>query len=267
MAAPAAAEIRRSGPQLPMAVPGSGGHAVPSSGGHAVPGSGGHAVHASGAQAAADVEPDDRPTRGWTMIAVILAAMVIGSLTVLLVMKSGNRASGPDTSLVRSPPPEPPDAALAPTGPIVTPLGAEAPPPPPPPPPLPPPPDAQVAVAAVVDAAEAPAAPDAAPAPPPEPARSPLERAMDDRRYSDAVAICTKRVNADTAAPCTLAACHAKLEARARAWLPRAPAAERARLIGLCRSLGIDPVVRRTAPKPDAGADDKCERNPMACQH
>lgn len=92
---------------------------------------------------------------------------------------------------------------------------------------------------------------------------------MDDRRYDDAVAICGTRITSDIAARCTLAACHARLEGKARTWFHRTAAGERQRLIGLCRSLGIDPAPPRRPPppKPDAGGVDKCEANPMACQH
>jgi hypothetical protein len=123
------------------------------------------------------------------------------------------------------------------------------------------PPDAPAA--AEPDAA---AASDAAP----EPAKTSLERAMDDRRFDDAVMLCNRRFGADVAAACTLAACHERLEGKVRAWFQKTAPAERPHLIGLCRSLGIDPVTHRPPPppaKPDAGIEDKCEKNPMACQH
>ncbi len=242
---------RRSVPQVPqpMAVPGSGRHSVPGSGRHAAPVVAAPTVPATAAppELAEAPEPADRSARGWPMIAVILAAMVIGSLTVLLVMKTGGGAASsiPDAATqVASP--EPADA----TGLIVTPLDADV-------------EDAEQAAAVAADAGIP--AVDAAPAPPP---RTPLESALDERRYLDAVAICGKRVTADSAVLCTLAACHARLEGKARAWFQRAAAGDRPRLTGLCRSLGIDPVtpVTRRPPRPDAGID-KCEQNPMACQH
>jgi hypothetical protein len=215
-------------------MPGSGGHAAQPQAVGAAPGSG-----------AEIAEPAERHARGWTMVAVILAAMVIGSLTVLLVMKSGSTVTATDASLARTPPPEQVDASISPIAPIVTPIDAEA------------------APAAVADAqpaqADAPASPD-------EPARSPLELAMDERRFADAVAICSKKLTAETAAMCTLAACHARTEVKVRQWFARTASGERSRLIGLCRSLGIDPVVRRPTTKPET-ADEKCEKNPMACQH
>jgi serine/threonine protein kinase len=266
-----------------MPVPGSGGHVLPSSGRHALPGSAGHALPGSAGHAlpaAAAVvqlgveEPAERPARGWPMIAVILAAMVIGSLTVLLVMKTGGGASSPDMT-GRATPPEPAGAAA---GPIVTPIAGEA---------GAPPEDAQ-AVALAAEADAAPAAPAAAAAPDAaapdaavadaaapdaavaaaDPPKTALEGAMDDRRYADAVAICGKRITAATAAMCTLAACHARVEAKARAWFQRTAPGKRQPLIGLCRSLGIDPAPPRRPPprRPDAGVD-KCEANPMACQH
>jgi serine/threonine protein kinase len=256
-------------------VPGSGGHAAPGSGGHPAPGSGGHPAPGSGGHpapgsarhslpAVAEVValPEEPRPRGWPMIAVILAAMVIGSLTVLLVMKTGG---GPDGTAAHMPPPEPePAPVVGPiVGPIVTPFDAE-------------PAAAEDAEpAAALDAAEPAAAevdaapaPDAPPAVPEAPARTPLERAIDERRYADAVALCGKRVSADFAEACTLAACHARAEAKVREWFPRVPAGERARIGALCRGLGIDPTPRRRppAPKPDAGVD-QCETNPMACQH
>ncbi len=265
----------RAYPVSTPGVPGSGGHAVPSAGGHAVPGSGGHpapvsARHSLPAVAEVVALPEEPRPRGWPMIAVILAAMVIGSLTVLLVMKTGGGSSS-DGMAARTPPPDSePEPTPAPVvEPIVTPFDAEP----------AAPEDAQPAAA--VDAAAPDAAePDAAPAPdapppaPPDapeaPARTPLERAIDERRYADAVALCGRRVSADLAAVCTLAACHARAEAKVREWFPRVPAGERPRLGALCRGLGIDPTPPRRRPpppKPDAGVADKCETNPMACQH
>ena len=263
------ARVRRSGPQVPLEGPGSGRHSVPGSGRHSVPGSGRHSVQPASAPPApsappaspASVEEPERTARGWPMLAVIFAAMVIGSLTVLLVMKTGGGAASPDAAVARTASPEPTGPVAGPT---VTPIDATA-----------APEEVPVAVAATdfvaIDAEiDAPAAaPDAAAAPP-EPAKTPLESAMDDRRYEAAVAICAKRVTSDIAAACTLAACHARTEAKARAWFLRVPASERSRLIGLCRSLGIDPMTHRPQappPKTDAGVDDRCEKNPMACQH
>ena len=199
-------------------------------------------------------EEAERPARGWTMIVVILAAMVIGSLTVLLVMKSGAGGSSPDP-VAR---PAPPDPVAAPAGLAAASIdaGAAA---------LP---DAQaVAVVAADAAVAADAEIDAAPV---EPAKTPLESALDDRRYDAAVELCTRRFSADIAAVCTLAACHARSEAKVRQWYARAPVGERQRLLNLCRSLGIDPVARRLPPpgaKPDAVVEDKCEKDPRACQH
>jgi serine/threonine protein kinase len=258
------------------AAPGSGGYAAPGSGGYAAPGSGGftasgvdvHAAPPAGAHslppAAALValeEPAEKPARGWPMLAVILAAMVIGSLTVLLVMKTGGRgASSSDTAVARGRAQEPTGGAA---GPIVTPIDADA-------------------GAPTVGAPGAPAGADTGPvaaaaptaetaAGPPEPPKPPLEAAMDNQRYDEVVALCTKRFPSERAAICTLAACHARNEAKARGWFQRVTAGERPRLIGLCRSLGIDPVLTRRAaplkPPPAGDADDKCERNPMACQH
>jgi serine/threonine protein kinase len=196
-----------------------------------------------------EVLPQQRPARGWTMIAVILAAMVIGSLTVLLVTKSGAGGSNPDP-IARAAPPDP---AVAPAGPVAASIDAEA----------AAPPDAQVVAVADVSI-------DAAPAEPTKPTKPPLESALDDRRYDDAVELCSRRFSADIAAMCTLAACHARSEAKVRQWYARAPAGERQRLLNLCRGLGIDPVVRRPPPpgaKPDAVVEDKCEKDPRACQH
>jgi len=263
---------RRSGPVQPLATPGSGRHAVPPSGPHGQPSSGGYVLPVSGAHAAAsgahaaasvpmvDADPaqEEKSSRGWPMLAVILVAMVIGSLTVLLVMKTGGSSpSFPDAPAAHAPeiaaaPPAPP---AVPPAPAAT-LDAEAAEPPPASPPE-----------ASLDAAVAPPELDA----PPEPTKTPLERAMDDQRYDDAVMLCNRRFNPDVALLCTLAACHEKLEPKARTWFPRVPPAERQRLIGTCRSLGVDPVVHRPAPpqpsKSDAGVEDKCEKNPMSCQH
>jgi hypothetical protein len=184
---------------------------------------------------------------------VIVAAMVIGSLTVLLVMKAGGGRASTDAAVAR----QGSDAADA-AGPVITPIDAEA----------APAEDAQEIAVAADAAVEIQI--DAAPVAPVESQKTPLESAMEERRYADAVAICTKRLTGETAADCTLAACHVRVEAKARAWFPRTAAGERQRLIGLCRSLGIDPVPPRRPPpmgRPDAGVVDKCELNPMACQH
>ena len=275
------------------AVPRSGGYAAPGSGGHAAPGSGGYAAprsaSASGSAAAAAPssggyvalrslpsaaavvalegraeERAEKPARGWPMLAVILAAMVIGSLAVLLVMKTGGgSAPGAD------------EAAAPGSAPVAAQAPAAAPVPAPTPAPSVAPIDADPGAAAGEPAApvDAQAAGSAAgtevDAGAPEPPKPPIEAAMDGQRYDEVVAICSKRFPQEQAAICALAACHARSESKARAWFSRAPAGERPRLIGLCRSLGIDPVsTRRPAPpKPPTSEDDKCERNPMACQH
>jgi hypothetical protein len=213
------------------------------------------------------------------MIGVIAAAMAIGSLTVWLVMRSSGgadgRATGADTALARLPAGS---AGGASRGVIVTPLGAEAaelPPETPPemvPAPAPAPVPASPAGAQVPAGAQ-PSAGAQLPAgaqPPAGASGSPLDRAMNEQRYADAVAICSKELTADTAASCTLAACYARVDTKARAWLQRAPAADRARLTGLCRNLRIDlqGPRRPAAPKQaEPSAEEKCERNPMACQH
>ena len=66
-------------------------------------------------------------------------------------------------------------------------------------------------------------------------------------------------VSAEHAPMCFLAACHAGNEARARKWISAVPAARREQLTTNCSQLGID--IR----KPDKAVD--CEADPMACQH
>lgn len=97
---------------------------------------------------------------------------------------------------------------------------------------------------------------------------------MAQQRYADAVALCAKQMAPGAAAACTLAACHARLEAKARSWLQQVPASERTRLLGQCRSLGIDLATPRAGasapqrpPKKPETAEEKCERDPMACQY
>jgi hypothetical protein len=148
---------------------------------------------------------------------------------------------------------------------------------------LPPPPapaDAAEPVATIPDAA----APDAAAPPadaavppadaatarhgsPPLPQQTPLDIAMNDQRYDEVVGICSKRITAETAAACTFAACRERAEAKARQWFGRVPAAGRAKVLGSCRGAGIDLAPPRRPAKSDAGVEDRCEIDPMACQH
>jgi hypothetical protein len=257
---------------------GAGRQSAPSLGPYPQASSGLHAASASGAtddvvgaQVATPEVGAEKPARGWPMLVVILAAMVIGSLAVLLVMKMGgsSRAGAPiaheavplagGTGTVSASAAA--GSAGSAAGPSTTPIDAAA--------------AAPVNVQAAGDGSapaapatgdgSAPAAPAAAP---PETPRTPLEAAMDEQRYTDAAALCAKQITPETAVMCTLAACHARLDAKARTWFLRAPPGERTRLTGLCRSLGVNPVTRRPAappPKKQAAPEEKCEGDPEDC--
>ena len=264
------AGARRSGAAIPSIAPG------PGSGGHALPGSGGHALSSSGAQAALAASGalaahaslvEDRPPRSWPMIAVIGAAALIGSLTVWIVMKTGaggatsadaaaSAVAGSDAPLVEPVPGPGPGP-----GPVVTEIE------PSPPPAV----DAAEPVAVAADAAVAAVAADAMarPVSPPPELRTPLDIAMDDQRYDEVVDICSKRITPETAAACTFAACRQRAEAKARQWFGRVPAPGRARVLASCRGAGLDlaPPRRPSTVKTDAGVEDRCEVDPMACQH
>jgi serine/threonine protein kinase len=76
--------------------------------------------------------------------------------------------------------------------------------------------------------------------------------------YADVVAECVANTTADRVR-CTLAACHMGDAAKARKWLARVPAANRARVVEACRATGITLVDEDDKPKKD------CQADPMAC--
>jgi serine/threonine protein kinase len=261
-------------PSGPAIVPGSGAQAAILSGSGPqaaiLPGSGGHALVAGGQALPPMEDPaaEEKPARSWPMIAVIGAAAVIGSLTVWIVMKAGG-GGGADGAAADAPGAA--VAALADAGAADEPAprgssGVTV-------SPVPELADAAVALVIEVDAAVAPSpAVDAAVAPivPVAPSRTPLDIAMEDKRYDEAVTICTKRITAEIAASCALAACFERSEAKARQWFAKVPAGARPRVIATCRGTGIDlaPAARPRPPgRVDAGIEDKCEVDPMACQH
>jgi serine/threonine protein kinase len=271
----------------PPATVGSGPHAVPASGAHALPSGIFGAEVVEGADRTevgvgeARGSGEEKPIRRWPMLAVILGAMVIGSLTVWMVMKAdgGARMDAAAVHGVAAGSAGGAGAANvagAASGPIVTPIEAD--------PGVPA--AAQgaagkaaaaapaVPAAAVAEPAAAPTVAAGAAAKPPVAPQTPLEAAMAQQRYADAAALCAKQMAPGAAAVCTLAACHARLDAKARAWLQQVPASERARLLEQCRSLGIDPVPPRPGaaapprpPKKQETTEEKCARNPMSCQY
>jgi len=231
--------------------------------------SGAHRGFMTGSESAYPVistAPQPHKQRGWPLIAIVLGAAVIGSLTVFLVMRGTSSKStlADDASQLAAAPddaPEPPDATAAAVEIDAAPVAVDA------------------AAPVVVDAAPvavdaAPVAVDAAPVAVDAPARkrSPLQIAMDERRYADVVHECGRSFSSETAATCTLAACRASQDSKAQRWYPRIPTASARRaMASTCREAGVDvtpPKVRPPPPppKPDAGVVDPCAANPMACQ-
>jgi serine/threonine protein kinase len=232
----------------------------------------------------ARVEAANRPRTAWQLAIVIGLAVVIGSLTVVAVIRSGDDYV-PEAVLVPTDaaarvaitPIEPIDAAeLAPVAPPEAAVAAIA--------------DAALAPTISIDAAEEVTLdetitidepdPETADEPDPETAdepdrvtrrdrgprrrrRSDLEAAMDDGRYAEVVARCMKNLPGDkTLVTCTLAACRVKNEAKARAWYQRLSAKHKRSAASSCK--GVELVPKRTSP--DAGVDP-CVADPMACQH
>jgi serine/threonine protein kinase len=92
----------------------------------------------------------------------------------------------------------------------------------------------------------------------PRPARPrpDLIQQFEAAHYTDVVAECVAN-SAAAAVPCTLAACHVGDAAKARKWLARVPAGNRARVVEACAATGT--AVEDVKPKKD------CQADPMAC--
>jgi serine/threonine protein kinase len=226
----------------------------------------------------------------WPMLVVVTSAAMVGSLAMVLLMRSGSTAaphvaSAPDPTaaapipaadrpvprpIVESIDPEPdkPAPTLA-AGPGGASPGVE--------------PGAPVRVEAAGRPLMAAAAvpPDGSPAHGTEPFKaaprvprgssgSPLLRASDPRdrladelsrlyddgRFDQVVARCGKAaIGGEVAGLCFLAACHVGDEAAARRHVTAVPMERRERLVTNCKQLGVD--LQRAA----------CEADPMACQH
>ncbi|MGN6106012.1 MAG: serine/threonine protein kinase, partial [Kofleriaceae bacterium] len=210
-----------------------------------------------------------QPPRRWPMVAVIGSATVIGSLTMWFAMKrnASEPAAPPAGSqaaiVMRAEPPvAPTPAPVAPTPApaAVIDAGAAA-----------PAVDASAAAPAI-HASAASARTDAVAAGAAQPTvvdpSAAIALAITEQRYADAVAACSAQLPADSADACTLAACHTRLDTKARAWFARV-ANGRAKLAATCRGLGIELVVKRPASKPVApgGVPDPCDVDPASCQH
>jgi eukaryotic-like serine/threonine-protein kinase len=225
----------------------------------------------------------------WPLVAVITGAAAVGSVAVVLAMRSG---SGAVTAVASTPgavaPPAPrlPGRPIVesidpepehhdPGGPAVEGLAAAA-----------SPPAAETGAplqaapalmaAAVVGHDDSPAhgaaaaglqaaprVPRGAPGSPPRRASDvrdrpgdELSRLYNDGHYDQVVALCGKgAVGADRTPLCFLAACHLGDEAAARRLFAAVPAPRRERLVTNCKQLGVD------VQKAD------CEADPMSCQH
>ncbi|HEX3764963.1 MAG TPA: serine/threonine-protein kinase [Kofleriaceae bacterium] len=224
---------------------------------------------------------------GWPLVAVIAGACVIGSLGVVLAMRSGTATV---TSAATAP------AARAPARPRAEPIERELPAPPatlgmPPatltaaeiaPPPVQAPRIVVASGAAPAAAESAAPLPGAAPAhasAPPKATRAlrgsgalvvlratdahdrpadELSRLYGDGLYEQVVALCGKSaVGAERAPLCFLAACHVRDEAAARRVVAAVPALlQRDQLVTNCKQFGVD-----------VAKDERCEADPMACQH
>jgi hypothetical protein len=223
---------------------------------------------------------------GWPFYAVIGGAALIGSIAVMLVMRSGSeQTDGTSATRAGSLAVRPADNVAAPPSPAsaitVVPIEPAA----------DPPGEAARAAAKPVtderaaDPSTAPAAtapsgskPIRASAPPrtapptappaaasaPEPGKrehsDEISRSYAAGLYDKVVEQCgAGPVSAEHAPMCFLAACHAGNEARARKWIAAVPAARREQLTTNCKQLGVD--IRKS----DKAVD--CEADPMACQH
>jgi serine/threonine protein kinase len=250
-----------SGPvaeNFPPAGSSSGEHAYPNvgtSGVHHFQGAGstsGAHSYPTGSQLSYPMQVTEKPKkqRGWPLFAIVAGAAVIGSLTVWLVMRGGSGGSTPpadaasvvavaDADVVELPPTKAVDAAV---------VAVDA--------------AAVVDAAAIEDAAVA-VKPDAATV-----ARDPLEVAMQEKRYTDVIAMCSRTMATEQAGACTLAACRTSQDAKAQRWFPKisTPAARRT-IQQSCREAGVDVIPKaivRPPQKVDAGVDP-CAINPMAC--
>jgi hypothetical protein len=246
-----AARVTLPLPAPPPSVVSAPAYPSPASSGHSFPprdsASGSYPYH-SGSQGAYPLSAP-ASTRNWMLIAIVAAAAVLGSLVVWIAMRGGGGAQTVDAASVVA---VPADAADEPieievdAAPAVVPA------------------DAHVVVAdaaAPVDQLT----PDAAP---PSPADE-LADFMARGRWGDAVALCTKKLAASAAATCTMAACAARSESKARQWFAKVGGtAAKRQVTQQCRANGIEvvprPIVRPPPPR-DAGVNP-CIVNPADCQ-
>jgi hypothetical protein len=231
----------------------------------------------AGSHAAAPPGSTEPRRIAWPLVAVIAGAAVVGSVAVLLMMRSGSltvtsAASAPERPIrpiVESIDPEPvrPAAlaaeASAPAADPGSPIGAET--------------AASALMAAPVVARDgspahgaaavalkaAPRVPRGSPGSPPLRASDARDRAPDElsRLYEDGhydlvVAQCGKgAIVIDRVPLCFLAACRVGDEAVARRLVAQVPAPRRERLVTNCKQFGLDIH------------DEGCEADPMSCQH
>jgi serine/threonine protein kinase len=230
----------------------------------------------------------------WPLYAVIGGAALVGSIAVMILMRSGSGETLADTAGAARPadttgkarssstvmvspitvvPIEPaePDAISAPD------RGHPGPPEPVsaasrgaelsvrPPVPSRKPGPAPALVPSRTDASGKPAG--QAPAHPTakhDPQSDDIARVYAAGQYEKVVELCSAGpVTADHAPLCFIAACHAGNEAKARKLIVAVPAARRDQLITNCKQLGLDITAHKKTDKP---AED-CEADPMACQH
>jgi hypothetical protein len=240
-----AARVTLPLPAPPPSVVSAPAYPVPQSSGHSFPpldSSSGSYPYPSGSQPSYSMPdvPVQSRQRNWVLIGVVAAAAIVGSLVVWLAMRgSGGSESTADAAEVATitPPPAPVDA-------VEEEIEIEV-------------PDAQVAASA-----------DAYVAPPADAAEvEDLAALMAANRFADAVALCAKQMTAAQVATCTIAACQAKSESKAKQWYAKISGSRR-QVTTACRQAGLDlapkPVVRPPAPR-DAGVDP-CVVNPANCQ-
>jgi serine/threonine protein kinase len=226
------------------------------------------------------------PRRAWPLYAVIAGAALLGSVAMMVVMRSG---SGASTSAVEAatvlqakpsgPTDTAPASATANHSITVDPID-------------PPAPEPANAVATEPPAGADPAdgsatrpavrrngservamparsfalsaSSDAAPADEPVLHDGEIKRSFAAGRYDKVVEQCgAGPVSAEQAPLCVIAACHAGNEVKAARLISAAPAGKRDQLIAHCRQLGVDIGPRKPPPGPAVD----CEADPMACQH
>ena len=225
---------------------------------------------------------DDPPSKGvgWQLVAIIMIAAIVGSLTMWFVMRGrgGDKSIDAAVAVVQPPPPVMIDAAEPVVMPPVMIDAAEV--------AEPPPPDAAELAVIEIDAGAPVGKPVEKPVEkiekpvekkdPPKPKKSVIEAAWDAGNHRAVVSQCSKSFpGAGDDVRCVVSACKVNLPTKARTFFAKLSSTSKARKAAVATAcwnanteIDLDPKPKPPPEKPPEKKDDKkCDTDPMSCQH